>query len=96
MINIERFFINAGNSIIFEPNTNITRNNFLNKVNPYLAQVQSKQGIYAAKVIMDDTNNTADTIDRNMFVVDVYIQPVKAGEFFIMTFNVDATGASLA
>jgi hypothetical protein len=95
MINIERFFVNAGNNIIFEPNTNVTRNNFLNIVNPYLSQVQAKQGLYAAKVIMDDSNNTPDAIDRNLFVVDVFVQPVKAGEFFIMTFNVEPTGVSL-
>ena len=95
MINIERFFVNAGNSIVFEPNTNVTRNKFLSLVNPYLSQVQAKQGLYAAKVVMDDSNNTPDTIDRNLFVVDVYVQPVKAGEYFIMTFNVEPTGVSL-
>jgi phage tail sheath protein FI len=80
--------------LVFEQNTTVTRNRFLSVVNPYMEQVVSKQGLYAYKVIMDDTNNTADVIDRNQLVGQIYIQPTKTAEFIILDFNLMATGAT--
>jgi phage tail sheath protein FI len=63
-------------------------------VNPYLDSIQQRQGLYAFKVVMDDTNNTADVIDRNQLVGQIYIQPTKTAEFIILDFNVTPTGAT--
>ena len=54
-----------------------TRNNFLAQVNPYLESVQQRQGLYAFKVVMDDTNNTPDVIDRNQLVGHIYYNQLK-------------------
>ena len=90
-----KFFIGqVGNNLVFEQNTNATRNRFLAQVNPYLESVVQRQGLYAYKVVMDDTNNTPDVIDRNQLVGQIYIQPTKTAEFIILNFNILPTGAT--
>ena len=69
-------------------------NRFLAAVNPYLESVVQRQGLYAYRVVMDDTNNTADVIDRNQLVGQVFIQPSKTAEFIVLDFTVQPTGAS--
>ena len=63
-------------------------------MNPYLQSVQQRQGLYAFKVVMDDSNNTPDVIDRNQLVGQIYIQPTKTAEYIILDFNVQPTGAT--
>ena len=43
---------------------------------------------------MDDSNNTAATIDQNKLIGQIYIQPSKAVEFVILDFVVQPTGAT--
>ena len=66
----------------------------MNIGNPYLASVQERQGLYAFRVVMDDTNNTPDVIDRNQLVGQIYLQPARAAEFIIIDFNIMPTGAT--
>jgi phage tail sheath protein FI len=63
-------------------------------VTPYLQSVQQRQGIYAFRVVMDETNNTPDVIDRNILYGQIYIQPARAAEFIVLDFNILPTGAS--
>jgi hypothetical protein len=81
-------------NLVFEQNTNATRNRFLAQVNPYMESIVQKQGLYAYKVVMDDTNNTPDVIDRNQLVGQIYVQPTKTAEFIILNFNILPTGAT--
>jgi phage tail sheath protein FI len=78
---------------VFEQNTAATRNQFLSQVNPYLETVQQRQGLYAFRVVMDETNNTPSVIDRNLLVGDIYLQPSKTAEFIVINFNLTPTGA---
>jgi hypothetical protein len=94
LITLKDFIGDVANNLVFEQNTTITRNRFLSQVNPYLDNVVQKQGLFAYKVVMDDTNNTADVIDRNQLVGQIYIQPTKTAEFIILNFNVLPTGAT--
>lgn len=94
LINLKRFVSSVSRQLVFEQNTTVTRNRFLSVVNPYMEQVVSKQGLYAYKVIMDDTNNTADVIDRNQLVGQIYVQPTKTAEFIILDFTLQPTGAA--
>ena len=71
-----------------------TRNRFLNIVNPYLESVQQRQGLYAFKVVMDESNNTPDVIDRNEMKGQIFLQPAKTAEFIIIDFNILPTGAA--
>jgi len=94
LIALKGYIGSVSNNLVFEQNTNATRNRFLAQVNPYLESVVQRQGLYAYKVVMDDTNNTADVIDRNQLVGQIYIQPTKTAEFIILNFNVLPTGAT--
>jgi len=93
LIALKGFIGQVGNNLVFEQNTIATRNRFLAQVNPYMESVVQRQGLYAYKVVMDDTNNTPDVIDRNQLVGQIYIQPAKTAEFIILNFNVLPTGA---
>jgi len=94
LIALKSYISQIANTLVFEQNSIATRNQFLSQVNPYLTSVQQRQGLYAFKVIMNDTNNTPDVIDRNELVGQIYLQPTKTAEFIYLDFNVTPTGAS--
>ena len=96
LIALKRYIRQIGQTLVFEPNTQITWNKFLNQVNPYLESVQQRQGLYAFQVIMDNTNNTPDQIDRNILVGSIYLQPTRVAEFIQLDFNILPTGATFA
>ena len=94
LIALKSYIVQVSDNLVFEQNTNATRNAFLAQVNPYLESVQQRQGLYAFKVVMDASNNTPDVIDRNELVGQIYLQPTKTAEFVILDFNVLPTGAT--
>ena len=94
LIELKSYISQVGDNLVFEQNTIATRNNFLAQVNPYLESVQQRQGLYAFKVVMDESNNTADVIDRNELIGQIYIQPTRTAEYVILDFNVLPTGAT--
>jgi uncharacterized protein len=94
LISLKSYISQVANNLVFEQNTIATRNQFLSQVNPYLTSVQQRQGLYAFRVIMDDTNNTPDVIDRNQLVGQIYLQPTKTAEFIYLNFNILPTGVS--
>ena len=94
LIELKSYISQVSDNLVFEQNTIATRNAFLSQVNPYLESVQQRQGLYAFKVIMDDSNNTADVIDRNELIGQIYLQPTKTAEFIYLDFNVLPTGAT--
>jgi len=94
LITLKNYISQVAQNLVFEQNSIATRNAFLAQVNPYLESVQQRQGLYAFKVIMDDTNNTADVIDRNQLVGQIYLQPTKTAEFIYLDFNILPTGAT--
>jgi phage tail sheath protein FI len=94
LITLKNTISNISNTLVFEQNTLATRNTFLAQVNPYLESVQQRQGLYAYKVIMDESNNTPDVVDRNQLRGAIYLQPTKTAEFIILDFNILPTGAT--
>jgi phage tail sheath protein FI len=94
LIALKNYISQIGDNLVFEQNTIATRNNFLAQVNPYMESVQQRQGLYAFKVVMDDTNNTPDVIDRNQLIGQIYIQPTRTAEFIYLDFNIQPTGAT--
>ena len=95
LIAAKKFIASTTKFLVFENNTAATRNRFLSIVNPYFESVQQRQGLYAFKVVMDETNNTPDVIDRNEMRGQIFLQPAKAAEFIIIDFNIMPTGAAL-
>lgn len=96
LIELKKFIGDQSRNLVFEQNTIATRNRFLATVNPYLESVVQRQGLYAFRVVMDDTNNTADVVDRNQLVGQIFIQPVKTAEFIVLDFTIEPTGATFA
>ena len=94
LINLKKFIASTTKYLVFENNTTQTRNRFLSTVNPYMESVQQQQGLYAFRVIMDESNNTPDIIDRNIMKGEIFIQPAKAAEFIVVDFNIMPTGAT--
>jgi hypothetical protein len=94
LINLKKFVSSSAKYLVFEQNVGATRNRFLAMVNPYLESVQQRYGLYAFKVVMDDSNNTPDLIDRNIMYGQLYLQPTKTSEFILIDFNIMPTGAS--
>ncbi len=100
-INVRRLFIyleqaikGAAKDQLFEFNDEITRTNFVNIVEPFMRDVQSKRGIYDFRVICDETNNTAAVIDNNEFVADIFVKPARSINFIGLTFVATRTGIS--
>ena len=100
-INVRRLFIYLEQGIaaaakdqLFEFNDEITRANFVNIVEPFLRDVQSKRGIQDYVVICDETNNTAAVIDNNEFIADIFIKPARSINFIGLTFVATRTGIS--
>jgi hypothetical protein len=93
LIELKSYITQIADTLVFEQNTISTRNNFLARVNPYLTSIQQKQGLYAFKVVMDESNNTPDVIDRNQLIGQIYIQPSKTAEFIALDFILTPTGA---
>jgi hypothetical protein len=94
LIALKSYIGQVADGLVFEQNTAATRNNFLSQVNPYLESVQQRQGLYAFKVVMDETNNTPDVVDRNELVGQIFLQPTRTAEFIVLDFNVLPTGAT--
>ena len=102
-INVRRLFIyleqaiaSAARDQLFEFNDEITRTNFVNIVEPFLRDVQSKRGIFDYVVVCDETNNTAAVIDNNEFVADIFIKPNRSINFIGLTFVATRTGVSFS
>ena len=94
LIAVKTFVSQVADTLVFEQNSASTRNNFLTQVNPYLESVQQRQGLYAFKTVMDESNNGPDVVDRNQLVGQIFLQPTKTAEFVLLDFNVTPTGAT--
>ena len=102
-INVRRLFIVLEKAIstsakfsLFEFNDAFTRRQFVNLVTPYLRDVQGRRGIYDFKVVCDETNNTAQVIDTNQFVGDIYIKPARSINFIQLNFVAVGTGVQFS
>jgi hypothetical protein len=94
LLTVRKYIASTSRYLVFEQNTAETRNRFLNIVNPYLESIQQRQGLYAFRVVMDDSNNTPDVIDRNIMKGAIFLQPTKTAEFIQIDFNILPTGAA--
>jgi phage tail sheath protein FI len=102
-INVRRLFIvlekaiaTAAKFLLFEFNDEFTRAQFRNMVVPFLRTIQSRRGITDFKVVCDDTNNTADVVDRNEFVGDIYIKPARSINYIQLNFIATPTGVDFS
>ena len=102
-INVRRLFLNIekrveglAKGVLFEINDGVTRGGFLSTINSYLNDIVAQQGITDFLVICDETNNTADVIDRNEFVAELFIKPARSINYVTVTFTATRTGVSFS
>jgi len=100
-INVRRLFITLEKAIstaakfqLFEFNDEFTRAQFRNLVEPFLRDVQGRRGLTDFTVVCDDTNNTADVIDRNEFRADIFVKPARSINFIQLNFIATRTGVA--
>jgi len=93
MIEMKNYIRQIADTVVFEQNTITTRNSFIARVTPFLEGIQQKQGLYAYKIVMDDSNNGPAVIDNNQLVGQIYIQPTRTAEFISLDFILLPTGA---
>ena len=94
LIAVKKFIASSTKFLVFEQNTSATRTRFLSIANPYLEQVRAQQGLSAFRVVMDESNNTPDVIDRNIMYGQIFLQPTRTAEFIVLDFNIQPTGAA--
>lgn len=100
-INVRRLFIVLEKAIataskyqLFEFNDAFTRAQFRNLVEPFLRDVQGRRGITGFKVVCDESNNTAEVVDRNEFVADIFVKPNRSINFIQLNFIATRSGIS--
>ena len=100
-INVRRLFLNierrvqaAARGVLFELNDTTTRGSFFSTVNAYMEEVKAKRGVTDFLVVCDESNNTADVIDRNEFVADIYMKPSRSINYITLSFIATKTGVS--
>ena len=100
-INVRRLFLTVEKALektaqaqLFEFNDEITRSNFVNIVEPYLRDVQSKRGLVDFRVICDETNNTPSVVDNNEFRADIFLKPTKSINYVTLSFVATRTGVA--
>lgn len=100
-INVRRLFTEIEKNVaefskyqLFEINDELTRSGFRAAIEPYLRGIQGRRGIYDFLVVCDTTNNTADVIDRNELVAEIFIKPARSINFITISFVATRTGVS--
>ena len=100
-INVRRLFLalerptkKASRFFVFEQNTEFTRQRLINTLTPLFERAKNNEGIYDYLIVCDERNNTAEVIDANELVVDIYIKPVRTAEFILVNFYATRTDAN--
>ena len=94
LIKVKKFIASSSRFLVFEQNNSVTRRRFLGIATPFLEQVQAQSGLNAFRVVMDESNNTPDIVDRNIMYGQIFIQPTRTAEFIVLDFTIQPTGAS--
>jgi phage tail sheath protein FI len=96
LIKAKKFIASTGKYLLFEPNNATTWTRFKQLVNPFLQDIQIKNGLTQFLVVMDSTTNTPDLIDRNQMAGTIYLVPTRAAETLTVDFVVSRTGATFS
>ena len=94
LLHARKFIASLSKSVLFEQNSNTTRNRLRTLINNVLEPIRVKQGLTQFRVVIDDSNNGPDVIDRNQIVGDIFLQPTKTAEVIVLNFSIERTGAT--
>ena len=93
---MERKIGQLAKTVLFELNDSSTRSSFSSSANSFLAEIQSKRGVTDYLVVCDESNNTADVIDRNEFVAEIFVKPTRSINYITITFVATRSGVSFS
>lgn len=96
LIYVTKVLATAVKYLVFEPNDPITWILYRQLVNPFIADIQSRRGLYEYSIVCDESTNTSYNIDNNEMVGELYLKPTKAAEKIINRFIITSTGASFS
>ena len=96
IIYVTKILATATKYLLFEPNDRLTWTLYTQLVDPLLADIKQRRGLYEFKVVCDETTNTPSDIDNNTMVAEVWLKPTKVAERLINRFVITSTGASFS
>lgn len=101
-INVRRLFIyiekvlsETAKYLLFEFNDATTRSYAVSVFEPVLRTIYGARGIEAYKIVIDSSNNTADVLNANRLVADVYVIPNKSINFISINMICEKSGSAI-
>lgn len=91
MLRVKKLIEQACRVLVFEPNDNTVRQQFLSLVNPILSDIRANRGITDFKIEVD---NSQEAIDRHELPATIWIKPTPTLEYIDLTFVITPEGAS--
>ena len=80
---------------LFEPNDSVTRGAVKEAFDAFLSEIVTLRGITDFLVVVDESNNTPERIDRSELWIDIAIQPTKSVEFIYIPIRLQNSGDDL-
>ena len=77
----------------WEANTARNREEIKTLVDTFLSNMKQGEGLHDFKTVMDTTNNTSEVIDRNIGVIDIYVEIVRGLEILAQRLTVLKSGS---
>ena len=93
---MEKAIAKSAKYVVFEQNDQLTRSIFKNQIEPFLDDIKGRRGIYDFLVLVDESVNTPERVDRNEFWTEIFVKPVKAAEFIVLRFTATKTGVDFS
>ena len=94
LLELKVLISNISTRLLFEQNDDTTIDQFIDKTKPILQRVQRERGLHDFRIVMDDSNNTPESKDRNELYGEIYIKPTSSLEFIGVGFTLTPSGAS--
>jgi hypothetical protein len=91
MLRVKKLIEQSCKVLVFEPNDNTVRQQFLSLVTPILSNIRGNRGISDFKIEVD---NSKEAIDRHELPATIWIKPTPTLEYIDLTFVITPEGAS--
>jgi len=95
LIFLERWAQTVSSKYLYEPNTSDVRASYKADLETEFARAYTFGGLYAYRIVCDESNNSPEVIDRNELRVAIMVQPTKTIEFILANFIITKTGVNL-
>ena len=91
-LEIKRVIQNVARGLLFEPNDATTRKIFVDRASPLLSLIKAQAGIENYKIVMDETNNSAEDVAASRLNGRIEVVPTRAVEFIAVDFIITPAG----